>query len=214
MYMFLNELMDENDMSRAELSRISGVPESILRDILNGKAQIDHCEAGTLMAIADALDTTVEEIVTNYWDFWESTLNPDEMEKIPVHDNDLLAYFYMAVSATLLKMGKAGEMGFVCDICNTDFVEAFFSPKSYRTALFLVGMIDYIHRKNNMNPDPRFDAIRDFCLDQPVYALDTLASDDADDLVKAKAFAEENAIPELVCFNIFMTEEDVSPLMD
>ena len=83
MYMFLNELMDENDMSRAELSRISGVPESTLRDILNGKAQIDHCEAGTLMAIADALDTTVEEIVTNYWDFWESTLNPDEMEKIP-----------------------------------------------------------------------------------------------------------------------------------
>lgn len=214
MYMFLNELMDENDMSRAELSRISGVPESTLRDILNGKAQIDHCEAGTLMAIADALDTTVEEIVTNYWDFWESSLNPDEMEKIPVHDNDLLAYFYMAVSATLLKMGKAGEMGFVCDICNTDFVEAFFSQKSYRTALFLVGMIDYIHRKNNMNPDPRFDAIRDFCLDQPVYSLDTLACDDAEDCIQAKTFAEKNAIPELACFNIFMTEEDVRPLMD
>ena len=61
--MLLLELMNEKHMTRAELSRRSGVPESTLRDILNGKAQIDHCEAGTLLAIADVLETTVDEIV-------------------------------------------------------------------------------------------------------------------------------------------------------
>ena len=55
-------------MTRSDLSQASGIPESTLRDILNGKAQLDHCEAGTLVQLAFALDTTVEEIVVNYWD--------------------------------------------------------------------------------------------------------------------------------------------------
>ena len=46
--MYLNTLMEKKNISRAELSRRSCVPESTLRDILNGKARLDHCEALTL----------------------------------------------------------------------------------------------------------------------------------------------------------------------
>lgn len=57
--MYLNDLMKEQHLTRAELCRRSGIPESTLRDILSGKVQIDHCEAGTLYFLAEALDTTV-----------------------------------------------------------------------------------------------------------------------------------------------------------
>ena len=50
--MYLNELMNACHMSRAELSARSNIPESTLRDILNGKAQLDRCEAATLYNIA------------------------------------------------------------------------------------------------------------------------------------------------------------------
>jgi len=44
------------------------------------------------------------------------------------------------------------------------------------------------------------------------YSLSTLEEyDDSEELEKAKAYAEVFAIPELAAFNIFMTEEDISP---
>ena len=66
--MFLNELMKEKNMTRAELSRKSGVPESTLRDILSGKAQFDRCEVLTVACIAGALDTTIEELLGSHID--------------------------------------------------------------------------------------------------------------------------------------------------
>ena len=41
--MYLMNLMNEHCMTRADLSMMSGVPDSTLRDIFSGKAQIDHC---------------------------------------------------------------------------------------------------------------------------------------------------------------------------
>lgn len=40
--MYLIELMNARHMSRTDLSDLSGVPESTLRDILTGKAQLDR----------------------------------------------------------------------------------------------------------------------------------------------------------------------------
>ena len=73
--MYLMNLMNMNCMTRADLSRISGVPDSTLRDILSGKAQIDHCEAATIYSIADALGTSVEDILDHYW---EECLSEDD----------------------------------------------------------------------------------------------------------------------------------------
>ena len=40
--MYIKELMRKNNMTRAELSRRSGVPDSTLRDILNESAKLDR----------------------------------------------------------------------------------------------------------------------------------------------------------------------------
>ena len=66
--MYLMNLMNKKCMTRADLSMMSGVPDSTLRDILSGKAQINHCEAATIYGIADALGTTVEDVLDHYWD--------------------------------------------------------------------------------------------------------------------------------------------------
>lgn len=98
--MYLMNLMNMNCMTRADLSRISGVPDSTLRDILSGKAQIDHCAAATIYSIADALDTSVEDILDHYW---EECLSEDDekCEREAVHDEHTLALFYHLVDVTV-----------------------------------------------------------------------------------------------------------------
>ena len=46
------------------------------------------------------------------------------------------------------------------------------------------------------------------------YSLRTMEEgDDEDALHEAKNFTEINAVPELACFNIYMTKEDIAPLV-
>ena len=88
--MYLMNLMNKKCMTRADLSMMSGVPDSTLRDILSGKAQIDHCEAATIYGIAEALGTSVEDILDHYWD--ECLEDDDEKawKQQPLHDGHTL----------------------------------------------------------------------------------------------------------------------------
>lgn len=88
--MYLMNLMNKKYMTRADLSMMSGVPDSTLRDILSGKAQIDHCEAATIYGIADALGTTVEDILDHYWDECLEDDDEEVREKQPLHDGHTL----------------------------------------------------------------------------------------------------------------------------
>ena len=205
--MLINDLMKKHGITRYELSERSGVSESTLRDIINGKSQLDRCESGTMVAIADVLGTTVEAIVVDYWD---DQPKDDEPELRPVHDPNSTAYFYLLFDASVLDLTVHKDMDFVHEICRERCIENFFRSGFYRGALFMLGLLDYLHRKHGLDPNPRFDEYRGTCLDQPLYSLRTLEkNDNSEQFIRAKALAEKNAIPELARFNIFVTREDI-----
>ena len=209
--MYLMNLMNMNCMTRADLSRISGVPDSTLRDILSGKAQIDHCEAATIYSIADALGTSVEDILDHYWEECLSEVD-EECEREAIHDEHTLALFYHLVDVTVKARHDEDDRAVADCFNSSSLIDRFFYEGCYRSAFFLLGLTDYLNRKLELKTDPRFDAYRVFCLDRPVYSLSTLEEyDDSDALDNARAYAEAYAIPELAAFNIFMTEEDISP---
>ena len=107
--MYLNELMNDCHMSRAELSARSNIPESTLRDILNGKAQLDRCEAATLYNIAYALDVSVEDILEGYWD----ALERDAPARIAVHDGNSLMNFYVLADSMLGRLRATDDLAFI-----------------------------------------------------------------------------------------------------
>ena len=209
--MYLMNLMNKKCMTRADLSMMSGVPDSTLRDILSGKAQIDHCEAATIYGIADALGTSVEDILDHYWD---ECLGADDEEcgREALHDGHTLLLFYSTVDK-LVQLRQAVEDASLASCINREtFIDQFFTMGFYREAFFVLGLTDYLNRKLGKKTDPRFDAYRVYRLDNPVYSLSTIEEyDDPKELENAKAYAETYAIPELAAFNIFMTEEDISP---
>lgn len=209
--MYLMNLMNEQYMTRTDLSMMSGVPDSTLRDILSGKAQIDHCEAATIYGIADALGTTVEDILNHYWDECMEA-DDEECEREALHDGHTLLIFYSTVDK-LVQLRQFADDSLLASSFNSEtFIDYFFDNGFYREAFFLLGLTDYLNRKLGMKTDPRFDAYRGYRLDCPVYSLSTLKEyDNSEELENAKAYAEAYAIPELAAFNIFMTEEDISP---
>lgn len=204
--MYLNELMNACHMSRAELSARSNIPESTLRDILNGKAQLDRCEAATLYNIAYALDVSVEDILEGYWD----ELERDAPAHTSVHDENSLMNFYVLADSMLGRLRATDDLAFIDGIDQNEWIERLYQSGQYRCALFLLGMVDYLCRKNGVRQVARYDEYRKARLDRPVYALRTLnVNDDDGAFQRARTEAENSAIPELGRYGIYMTEEDI-----
>ena len=204
--MYLNELMNSRNLTRAELSARSNIPESTLRDILNGKAQLDRCEAATLYNIAYALDVSVEDLLEGYWD----ALERDAPARIAVHDDSSLMNFYVLADSMLGRLRATGDLAFIDGIDQNGWIERLYQGREYRCALFLLGTMDYLCRKNGVRQVARYDEYRKARLDGPVYALRTLnVNDDDGAFQRARTEAENSAIPELGRYGIYMTEEDI-----
>ncbi|MBR6862566.1 MAG: helix-turn-helix transcriptional regulator [Acidaminococcaceae bacterium] len=212
--MFLNELMKEKNMTRAELSRKSSIPESTLRDILNGKAWLPDCAARTLVCIAEALDTSVEEIVYKAWNEDLSDWVGQAPEIEIRHDHYSLIEFYAKVEE-FRRLRGINDMAFVRAVCECHWIEHNYIGGRMRIALFLMGLVDYLCTKHHKKlVCARYDDIRNTQLDLPVYSIRTWEEGDGEgELAKAREYTEAHAIPELARFNIFMTEEDITPLL-
>ena len=61
--MYLNQLMRSQRLTKAELSRQSGIPETTLRDLLSGSVRLENCKAGTILRLARAFHVSVEELL-------------------------------------------------------------------------------------------------------------------------------------------------------
>lgn len=64
MYMTIQEVLREKDLSRYQLSKTSGVPWATLADICSGKTALTRCSAGTLMKLSSALEMSIEQLLT------------------------------------------------------------------------------------------------------------------------------------------------------
>lgn len=208
--MYLNDLMAKRHMTRDELYRLSGVPDSTLRGILSGGAQLENCKTGTLYGIAKALHIPMEALLEGAsYGLPEDDACTGYPPVQTVHDAGSLLTFYDLVDAVkdcLCVYDGPDYMELVRDL---DLIEHFSQHHAYRAALFLLGLNDYLCRKQGAAPDARYDALRCMRLDRPVYSLDTLEVDDSRAFEQAKAHAEGHAISELSRFHIFMTEEDI-----
>lgn len=61
--MTLQELLDQENITKYQLSKASGVPKTTVIDICSGKTSIEKCNAKTVQQIARALHRTMEEIM-------------------------------------------------------------------------------------------------------------------------------------------------------
>lgn len=188
--MIVNELLQKENMLRYRLSKESGVAMTTITDICSGKAELDKCAAGTLYKIAKVFGVTVDSLLESY-------------EK---RSDDYRCSFETFKSNTCHHVKDIGDIDFIIETLEADEIRRLYNRGWYREALYLLAMLDYLSRENNLPICTNYNDIRSRKLEKPCFPAGIVVSYAAtgDESIKRKAI--ENAIPEFMRFNIVESE--------
>lgn len=182
----LNTMLKARDMSVYKCSKISGIPYSTLLDIVNGKTKMANCSLDTIYKLAITLEIPFEKFAYN---ILEPRLDFETFKSNVCH---------------FVKNDE--QLQFVVNTLQSGDIERYWEKGWYAESFYLLAMIDYLSRMNNLPLCNRYDNIRSQKLKEVLFPQDvmlTCALNNNDD-AKEKAIAM--SIPEFLRFNIIETE--------
>ena len=185
--MLINEQLKKKGMTKYRLSKESGVPQATINDICSGKADVEKCAAGTVYRIAKALDVSVESILESAQTEYRSS-------------------FEIFKSTVCHRVKDLGDEQFMINVLESDEIRVLFDKSWYPEALYLLGMLDYLSRVNDIPLCTKYDDLRRRKLDKPFYPVGLMITSEvlqSDEPIRA---AERCAIPEFRRFNIIESE--------
>ena len=185
--MTIQKIMEQKNITRYRLSKDSGIPYTTITDICCGKAQLEKCSAGTIYKLAKSLDVSMEALLEPCFE----TRSSFELYKSNVCHN----------------VKEKGDIQFIIDTLETNEVRRLYDKEWFPECLYLLAMLDYISRENDVPICTEYDDIRKCRLQDTIYPSSILAACAIlkDEEIKEKAYRE--AIPEFKRFNII--ENDV-----
>lgn len=95
-----------------------------------------------------------------------------------------------------------GDLRFICETLKSGKIRQFFDEKQYAQSLYLLAMVDYLCRENDLLICSDYRDIRRTRLDKPIYPQSVLAMSYFAGNDDAKKESWEDAIPEFKHFNI------------
>ena len=179
--------LKQRNMSIYRLAKVSEVPYATVNDICNGKAQLEKCSAETIYRLAHALDVSMEEL-----------LAPCFLKR---------SSFENFKSTVCHRVKELGDIDFIADTLESEEIRTYYDRKWYPESLYLLAMLDYISRENDVPLCDDYDDLRRCRLEKPIYPASVRAVSAAAKNDEAMQRAAETAIPEFKRFNII--ENDV-----
>lgn len=190
--MRLNNLLIEKNISRYRLAKDSGIPQTTVIDICSGKARIEKCSAETLYKIAKTLDVSMETLIEE-----------EMLQKEPMPHRSSFDVFKSNVCHFVK---DKGDIDFIIETLENNEVRRLYDLKWYPEAFYLLAMIDYLSRENDIPLCTNYNDIRCQKLKEPIYPTGVILSDAAMNTNRHKEESLLNAIPEFMHFNIIESE--------
>lgn len=184
--MIILKLLKQKNISIYRLSKESGIPYTTLNDIVSGKARLEKCSAETIYKLSKALDISMEEL-----------LEPCLTERCD---------FELFKSNVCHSVKVLGDVEFIIDTLEKDKIREFYDRQWYRESFYLLAMLDYISRVNNVPKCIEYNDIRNQKLQEPLYPKSIIALASVSDKEAIKEQARREAIPEFMQFNIVESE--------
>lgn len=189
--MHLNNLLAERHMSKYRLAKESGVPQTTIADICSGKAHIEKCSAETIFRIAKTLNVSMESLISQ-----EIHINsPESRNSFEVFKSNICHF-----------VKDKGDMSFIIEVLATNEVRSLYERKWYPEAFYLLAMVDYLSRENNVPICTNYNDIRSQRLQEIIYPASALLADAAMKTDKHCKECLKKAIPEFLNFNIVESE--------
>lgn len=190
--MSINEILKQKNITKYRLWKESGVPQATISDICTGKTRIEKCSAETIFRIAKVLDVSMESLIA------PAVINMDQERKRPS--------FEVFKSNTCHRVKDMGDIPFIIHLLRTNQIREMYEKKWYPEALYLLAMLDYLSRENQVPICKDYNDIRNVKLQRPVYPSSVIILCKT---MKSNAPKEEctrMAIPEFLRFNIVECE--------
>ena len=184
--MLINDQLEKQHMTKYRLSKESGVPQATINDICSGKADLAKCSAGTIYRLAKVLGVSVEDIL-------ESA-------------KEQRCSFSIFKSNVCHRLKELGDIDFLLQTLSNDDIRRYYEKAWYPECLYLLAMVDYISRLNQISLCSDYDDLRSMKLSEKVYPSGVLALALAEKNDAPKEAAWKEAIPEFKRFNIVENE--------
>jgi len=190
--MSINEILEQKNITKYRLWKESGVPQATISDICTGKTRIEKCSAETIFRIAKVLDVSMESLIA------PAVRMMDEERRRPSFD--------VFKSNTCHQVKDMGDIPFIIQLLKTNKIRELYEKKWYPEALYLLAMLDYLSRENQVPICKNYNDIRNSKLQRLVYPSSVVILCKT---MKSNAPKEEcmrMAIPEFLRFNIVESE--------
>lgn len=184
--MLIKSILKQQNISMYQLAKITHLPYMTINDICNNKVNIAECSTKTIYKIAKALNVSMEKLVEPY------LLERSDFE------------LFKSNVCHMLK--EKGDIAFIDYVVDSDDIRNYYDLEWYPEALYLLSMIDYLCRINNIPLCSKYDYLRNSRLNKTLFPLSVVAlySTLKDDTVLRTAL--HDSIPEFLSHNIVESE--------
>ena len=128
--MTIQNALQQKNMSIFRLAKASEVPYATVNDICKNKVRLEKCSAETIYRLARALDVSMEEL-----------LAPCFVKR---------SSFKNFKSTVCHRVKELGDLDFIADTLESQEIRTYYDRKWYPESLYLLAMLDYISRENEV----------------------------------------------------------------
>lgn len=175
-----------NNISKYQLAKTSGIPYMTVNDICNGKTNLAECNAKTIYKLSQALGVSMEEIIKPYL-----------IER---------PSFELFKSNVCHRLKELGDIDFLINTIKSDDILLYYEREWYPEALYLLAMVDYISRVNDVPRCEKYHELRKIKLKETIYSSGVITASAVAKDEKIKEDAVKSSIPEFIRFNIVESE--------
>jgi len=180
----IDSLLNEKKISAYRCAKESGIPYTTLLELVRGKTHIEKCSADTVYKLAKLFGVTMEELVERY-----SVPSRLEFETFKGNAQHLLK--------------RLGDLDFIIQVLEENTVRKYWALKWYPEAFYLLAMLDYLCRVNDLKLCGDYNDMRGARLAEMAYPKDIRLSAKLSPGMDMQAILDRAAIPEFEQFNIY-----------
>ena len=184
--MCINTILKNKNMTKYKLAKKSGVPHTTVLDICSGKTKLSKCTAETVYKLSKALDVQMDMLIAGSVDYRPS-----------------FEYFKSTVCHMINDMG---DLDFLTHILESDEIRKINNKQWYLESLYLLAMVDYLSKANNLPLCAEYNDIRSMRMQSLVYPLGIQTMCIASGSEQPKRACLDDALPEFLRHNIVESE--------
>ena len=184
--MNISYLVAENHISKYRLSQETNIPYSTISDICNGKTTLENCNAKTVYELSKFFGVSMEDLLYK--------------------NNDIRYDFEAFKSNVRHELKELGFKQFIVSVLKSDEITEYMNRKWYPEALYLLAMLDYISRENNIPICTKYNVYRSAKLNDIIYPASILAEAKIMNDDSLLDECRSSSIPEFLRFNIVESE--------